>query len=90
LRVPIVPVGLNYVQGHRFRGKVVIDFGNPIKIDYETYSLYATNKRHTTEFLLNVIDEGMRNTIAPTPNYNTLQMMKLTPKQTLQLDKRIA
>lgn len=25
--VPIVPVGLNYFRGHRFRGRVTVEFG---------------------------------------------------------------
>ena len=27
VNVPIVPVGLNYFRGHRFRGRVVVEFG---------------------------------------------------------------
>jgi len=27
IRVPIIPVGLNYYKGHKFRGKLAINFG---------------------------------------------------------------
>lgn len=30
--VSIVPVGLNYFRGHRFRGRVVVEYGAPIHI----------------------------------------------------------
>eukprot|EP01036_Dinobryon_divergens_P037460 gene37460-49001_t len=33
INVPIIPVGLTYFRGHRFRGRVVAEFGAPIRID---------------------------------------------------------
>ena len=30
INVPIVPVGLTYFRGHRFRGRLVVEFGQPI------------------------------------------------------------
>lgn len=38
--VPIVPVGLNYFRGHRFRGRVVVEFGAPIRVSEDLYSTY--------------------------------------------------
>jgi len=32
VKVPIVPIGLTYFRGHRFRGRLVVEFGEPIYI----------------------------------------------------------
>jgi len=39
--VKIVPVGLNYFRGHRFRSQVVIEFGEPIEIDQDLKDRYC-------------------------------------------------
>jgi len=102
VNVPIIPVGLNYFRGHRFRGRVVIEFGTPIWIDEQLHALHDTDKRGATEKLLEQITEGMRSVIVPTPDYRQLQMiycarrlyvsegLKLTSKETLDLDRRFA
>lgn len=36
LVVPVVPVGLNYFRGHRFRGRVIVEFGRPTYVDPAT------------------------------------------------------
>jgi glycerol-3-phosphate O-acyltransferase/dihydroxyacetone phosphate acyltransferase len=36
LSVPIVPVGLNYFERHKIRGRVTVEFGRPIYIDPAT------------------------------------------------------
>ncbi len=43
--VPIVPVGLNYFRGHHFRGRVVVEFGQPIHITRELIDKYKESKR---------------------------------------------
>jgi len=102
VQVPIIPVGLNYFRGHRFRGRVVIEFGTPIHIEEQVYALHDTDKRAATEKLLEQITEGMRSVIVPTPDYQKLQMIyavrrlyvsegvKLSSKETLDLDRRFA
>jgi glycerol-3-phosphate O-acyltransferase/dihydroxyacetone phosphate acyltransferase len=45
VNVPIIPVGLNYFRGHRFRGRAVVEFGQPIHIDREIYQAYRKSKR---------------------------------------------
>ena len=39
VNVPIVPVGFNYFKGHRFRGRVVIEYGQPIRIDRQLFQV---------------------------------------------------
>merc|ERR1719446_1556618 len=63
LRVPIVPVGLNYFKGHHFRGRVVVEFGAPIHIDDSLYEKHETDKRAAVESVLKIVTTGMRSTI---------------------------
>lgn len=73
--VPIVPVGLNYFRGHRFRGRVVVEFGEPVQIDKETLSVYKKSKRLGYQALLSKVEEGMRSVIVTAPNYNELKLI---------------
>lgn len=45
ITVPIVPVGLNYFRGHHFRGRVVVEFGQPIHMSKELIETYKGSKR---------------------------------------------
>ena len=55
ISIPIVPVGLSYYRGHRFRGRAVIEYGTPIHIDPSTVEAYkaggAEKRRVVNEFL---------------------------------------
>ena len=60
LNVPIVPVGLTYYRGHRFRGRVVVEFGAPLRIDREMYQKYRVSKREGYQILLERVEESMK------------------------------
>ena len=42
LVIPIVPVGLNYFQRHKIRGRVTVEYGRPIYIDIATLKDYKS------------------------------------------------
>ena len=63
VNVPIVPVGLNYYRGHRFRGRVVIEFGAPLRIDNEMYQAYRKSKREGYQQLLSRVEDSMKGTM---------------------------
>lgn len=102
MTVPIVPVGLNYFQGHRFGGRVVVEFGPPIVVPEQVYTQHETDRRGAVEALLQLISTGMRSVIVPTPDYQTLQQiymarrlyvpdgLKLSAEQTMDLNRRFA
>jgi glycerol-3-phosphate O-acyltransferase/dihydroxyacetone phosphate acyltransferase len=48
----IVPVGLNYFRGHRFRGRVVVEYGTPLKITEDMFKLYKESKKKGYQALL--------------------------------------
>ncbi|OQR81084.1 glycerol-3-phosphate O-acyltransferase [Achlya hypogyna] len=102
INVPVVPVGLNYFRGHRFRGRVVIEFGEPITVSNEDMDEYKTDKRKACNAFLHKVEEGMRSVIVTAPDYTVLQLIytarrlyqpsgiKLTPKETQDLNRRFA
>ena len=62
VNVPIVPVGLTYYRGHRFRGRVVVEFGAPLRIDKDMYQTYRNSKRDGYKTLLARVEESMKST----------------------------
>lgn len=76
--VPIIPIGLNYFRGHRFRGRVVVQFGEPISITQDTIAVYKGSKRAGYQKLLAQVEEGMRSVIVTAPDYGELKLVHTT------------
>ncbi|KAL4470115.1 hypothetical protein ABPG72_016652 [Tetrahymena utriculariae] len=62
-KVYIVPCGLNYFKGHRFRSKVTIQYGQPFEIPFELADLYKNNKREAITTLLLEIQNRLRSVV---------------------------
>jgi glycerol-3-phosphate O-acyltransferase/dihydroxyacetone phosphate acyltransferase len=78
ISVPIVPVGLNYFQAHRWRGRAVVEYGRPIYVDPSTLRAYQAGgqeKRTVCNELLDRIQDSMKSVIVSTPDYETLQLI---------------
>eukprot|EP00602_Paraphysomonas_sp_CaronLab_P007148 CAMPEP_0185032692 /NCGR_PEP_ID=MMETSP1103-20130426/20972_1 /TAXON_ID=36769 /ORGANISM="Paraphysomonas bandaiensis, Strain Caron Lab Isolate" /LENGTH=564 /DNA_ID=CAMNT_0027568675 /DNA_START=349 /DNA_END=2043 /DNA_ORIENTATION=- len=75
VNVPIVPVGLNYYRGHRFRGRVVIEFGAPLRIDNEMYQAYRKSKREGYQQLLSRVEDSMKGVLVTARDYNELKLL---------------
>lgn len=76
--VPIVPVGLNYFGTHRWRGKCLVEYGDPVYIDPKTLPQYqsgGSSKRRVCNDLLNRIKDSMRTVIVTMPDYDSLQIV---------------
>ena len=76
--VPIVPVGLNYFNAHRFRGRAVVEYGQPIYADPETLKDYIAGgegKKKVCNALLERVKDGMRSVIVATPDWETLRLV---------------
>ncbi len=54
--VSIVPCGLNYYKGHRFRSRVIIEFGLPYRVPQHYLDLYRKNEREAVGELLQRIE----------------------------------
>jgi glycerol-3-phosphate O-acyltransferase / dihydroxyacetone phosphate acyltransferase len=78
LNVPIIPVGLNYFRTHRWRGKAIVEYGQPVYIDPSTLKDYVAggaSKFEVCNELLDRIKDSMRSVIVSTPDYETLQLI---------------
>ena len=69
VNVPIVPVGLTYFRGDRFRGRVVVEYGQPIYISKDLMKVYKESHRTAYHTLLSQIEEGMRSVIVTANDY---------------------
>lgn len=76
VNVPIVPVGLTYFRGHRFRGRVVVEFGAPIRIDEAMEEMYRkASKKDAYHSLLKQVARGMRSTLVTATDYAELKLV---------------
>ncbi|KAL3894160.1 MAG: hypothetical protein SGARI_007827, partial [Bacillariaceae sp.] len=78
LNVPIVPVGLNYFRTHRWRGKALVEYGDPVYIDPSTLKDFrggGEGKRVVVNELLDRIKDAMRSVIVARPDYDSLQIV---------------
>lgn len=72
LNVPIIPVGLNYFRTHRWRGKAIVEYGDPVYIDPSTLKDYVAGgekKRAVCNDMLERIRDSMRSVIVSMPEY---------------------
>lgn len=102
--VKVVPCGLNYFSGHKFRSRVAVEFGEPLEItpDSELVKLYRTDKRKACSELLDLIAKRLRSVTLNVPDYKTMQALyacrrlyqpvnvTLTVDQYLELHRRFA
>lgn len=98
----VVPVGLTYFRGHRFRGRVTVEFGTPVTVDDAMMKVYENDKREACNTFLHRVEDGMRSVIVTAPNYNIMQLIftarrlfqrsgvRLSAKETLDLNRRFA
>jgi glycerol-3-phosphate O-acyltransferase/dihydroxyacetone phosphate acyltransferase len=78
LNVPIIPVGLNYFRTHRWRGKAIVEYGDPVYIDPNTLKDYRAGgekKRDVCNEFLDRIRDSMRSVIVSMPDYESLQIV---------------
>lgn len=60
VNVSIVPVGLNYFRGHRFRGRVVVEYGAPLKITPDMMKTYRESRRNGYQELLTHVSRAQK------------------------------
>jgi glycerol-3-phosphate O-acyltransferase / dihydroxyacetone phosphate acyltransferase len=78
MTVPIVPVGLNYFNSHRWRGRAIIEYGKPLYIDTNNVEAYKSGgqaRKNVCNELLQDIESSMRSVIVSTSDYQTMQLI---------------
>ncbi|KAL1508277.1 hypothetical protein AB1Y20_004392 [Prymnesium parvum] len=73
LPLSIVPVGLNYFSGHRFRSRVFVDIGEPFQVPPELVAHYAVDKHDATARLMAMVEDALKALTVAAPDYDTLQ-----------------
>ena len=91
-KVTIVPVGINYFRGHRFRSRVFVDFGEPIVPDADLVEAYRTGgsaKRAACNELLKRISCGVQACIVEAPDFDTLQFFRALRRLYKPIEERM-
>eukprot|EP00056_Hartaetosiga_gracilis_P005288 m.83215 g.83215 ORF g.83215 m.83215 type:complete len:601 (-) comp12116_c0_seq1:136-1938(-) len=101
--VRIIPVGINYFHGHRFRSRALLDYGLPIEVTPEMVEAYCkggADKRGAVDSLMKLVQGALDNVTITAEDYETLQFLwamrrmykpqhkKLSMEQTQQLTMR--
>jgi glycerol-3-phosphate O-acyltransferase/dihydroxyacetone phosphate acyltransferase len=58
--VRIVPCGMNYFHGHRFRSHVLVEFGKPIEVTEDLMELYNKDRREAYAALLKIVEQRLK------------------------------
>lgn len=77
LPLKIIPCGLNYFHGHRFRSEAYLDIGEPILVTpgmLEKFKRDKEGKREACNELLSVIKESIKLVTTQAPNYESLRI----------------
>lgn len=94
VKVKIVPVGLSYFHPHRFRSRVVVEFGTALDVPQELVEMFrrgGAEKRQAVQKLLDLIYDGLKIVTVRAPDYDTLMLCQAarrlyeTPGQHLTL-----
>lgn len=76
--VNIVPVGLNYFHPHKFRSRVVVEFGKPIVVDKSMGEQYQIDTRATANKLLEEVTLALKEVTVTCDDYDTLMALQAT------------
>jgi len=98
--VSLVPVGLNYINRHRFRSQVLIEFGEPIAIDDAWLADFRADEDATVRRLTDRLAKSLAEVTLNAPDWRTLRFVQaarrlykpdrvnLTPGQYVELNRR--
>lgn len=85
--VNIVPVGLNYFHAHRFRSRVVIEYGKPIAVTKEDGQNYEKNPRNVVNQMLDLITLRLKEITVSCDDYDTLIAIQAARRLYLSADR---
>lgn len=75
ISVKIVPCGLTYFYGHKFRSRAYIEFGEAISPPADLVRLFSTDKRKATGLFLDQLNEALRAVTINVPDWPTLNFL---------------
>lgn len=74
--VNVIPVGLNYFHAHKFRSRVVVEFGKPIQVTAEDGKRYKENNRPVVAELVELIQLRLKEVTVTCDDYDTLMAIQ--------------
>ena len=77
LKVKIVPVGLSYFHPHKFRSRVVVEFGHAMDVPPELVAKFQQGgapKREAVGKFLDQIYDALKTVTIRAPDYETLMV----------------
>ncbi|ODV65029.1 hypothetical protein HYPBUDRAFT_114611 [Hyphopichia burtonii NRRL Y-1933] len=74
--INVIPVGMNYFHPHKFRSRVVIEFGKAIKVSKEDGLKYQEDSRTQVGRLLDLITLRLREVTVLCDDYDTLMALQ--------------
>ncbi|KAH8810813.1 putative glycerol-3-phosphate O-acyltransferase [Xylogone sp. PMI_703] len=77
----IIPCGLNYFHPNKFRSRVVVEFGPPVKVSpaqVEAFRLGGNSKRNAVGSLLETIQAALDAVTQQAPDRETLMLIQTT------------
>ncbi|CAJ1005377.1 putative Acyltransferase [Leishmania naiffi] len=75
ISVKIVPVGLTYLYGHKFRSRAYIEFGEAFSPPDDLVKLFDTDKRKATGLFLEQLNAALHAVTINVPDYRTLSFL---------------
>lgn len=75
VRPAIIPCGLTYFYGHKFRSRAHIEFGKPIVPSAEMVTLFTTDKRKATGMLLENLAIALRSVTINVVDWDSLKIL---------------
>src|SRR5690606_22028081 len=73
--VRVVPCGLTYHRRTRMRGRVLVQFGAPLRIDEARLAAWAQDERGAVRALTEELDSALRALTINAPDFETLRVL---------------
>ena len=100
--VSVIPFGINYSHAHRWRSRVLVDVGRPLKVAPEILEQYRKGeKREAYAAFLKQVESSLRSVTFNAPDKHILNVLRtmrrmyqgdiqLPPKRFMELNRRFA
>ena len=75
IHAKMIPVGLTYFYGHRFRSRVHVEFGKPINAPPDLVELFPRDKRKATGELLTTLQAQLKAVTINVSDWSTLKFL---------------
>ncbi|EPY36088.1 glycerol-3-phosphate O-acyltransferase [Strigomonas culicis] len=102
ISVKVVPCGMTYLFGSKFRSRAYVEFGEPITPPEDLVELFNTDKRKATGLFLDQLNDALRGITINVADYRSLKFLhafrqlyqpqncRLSAREYLRLTRRLS